>query len=303
MPAQTRVLESAIKFQFQSVRHAGKPEAGIAGLGVGGGAAKKLLRRHGSAVGVMEAAARGELDGWGANVRRTFGGAALPATAERLRRNLAATSICCDAGVLEPQLAALLERAIERCSAVARENHAPPSGRHTSAAAGQPAEAQAAPSSESEAERARRLAWARPDSRVRWRQVQPHAAALAARLAAAGITHAVQHALPNGCIVDVAVFGSPAAAAAATAAGGSGTAQRAAPSKPTAVMLRAACDLVGQAAVPQSATAAQLKGLLHGRARHHSSLLRQSGWSVLDCSCMTALDEAFDACLLHLIQS
>lgn len=268
---------SAIRFQLKSVRHAGKPEAGIAGLGVGGGAAKKLLRRHGSAAGVMEAAAQGELDGWGANVRRAFGGTALPATAERLRRNLAATSICCDAGALKPQLAARL-------------------------AAGQPAEAQAAPSSESEAERARRLAWARPDNRVRWRQVQPHAVALAARLAAAGITHAVQHALPNGCIVDVAVFGSPAAAAAAPAVGGSGTAQRAAPSKPTAVMLRAACDLVDQAAVPQSATAAQLKGLLHGRARHHSRLLRQSGWSVLDCSCMTALDEAFDACLLHFIQ-
>lgn len=239
------------------------------GIGVGSSAAKKLVRRYHTVSGIVAAAECGELAGWGPNVRRQFGSAALPATKEQLFRNLAAVSICRDPSILTPELAAAVADAIRGTSMAAQHTASASDDdtrRRSSIAA---AEAPARLSVSQEAERARRLAWSHPDNALRWQHIAPHAAALSALLTAAGIAHAVQHALPNGCTVDVAVPGGCVRDVGES-------------SPPTAIMLRTACDLVADS---DDGAPGQLLSRLSGRARHHRKLLTRFGWVVLDCDC------------------
>lgn len=257
----------------------GKPEAGIRSLGIGTTAARKLAGRYPTVCAILAAAERGELAGWGTNVQRVFSTAALAATAEQLRRNAAAVSICRDPSILEPALSAAMQAAVKTtCETGPQQLQAPGRPVGGPAADSDPVAVAATGGDGCERERARQLAWSYPDARLRWQHVQPHAKALDAQLAAAGVPHAVQHALPNGCTVDIAVFSS---------SNGNVTADVIAGAEPTAVLLRTACDLVPSRA---DAMPLQLKARLTGRALRHRKLLTRFGWAVLDVDCTEDVD-------------
>ena len=243
---------------------AGKREAGICGIGIGERAAGKLVSRYHTIGAILGAAERGELAGWGANVRRAFSGSNMASTAEILQRNAAAVGICQDTSVLEPALAAAVQATITGSARQAQRPAADAGSDHKSTCGA------AIPAEIAADERARQLAWMHPDAALRWRLVQPHAQALGAQLAAAGIPHAVQHALRNGCIIDLAVFGHTGAL------GSEGAAI-------TAVMLRTAADMLPSCV--GSAAEANLKTRLTARALQHRRLLAGMCNVVIDVDC------------------
>lgn len=272
------------RFKVHPILRTGKPEAGVRSLGVGTTAARKLACKYHTVGAILEAAKRNEFAGWGANVQRVLSVSSLATTAKQLQSNAAAVSICRDPGILRPELAAVLQAAVEEASRIETAKPLPPDPVSSPAtrdcmAAAAAAAAAARNGSFSQTERARRLAWSSPDARLRWWHVRPHAEALGAQLAAAGIQHAVQHALPNGCTLDVAVFRSCHDATETGTGRSSAT--------PTAVMLRTACDMS-----PGRANDAplQLKARLTGRALQHRNLLMRLGWAVLDVDCTGTVD-------------
>ena len=239
----------------------GKPEAGVAGIGIGEKAAGKLVSRYRTISAVLEAAERGDLAGWGVSVRRAFSSSNMAGTAEHLRRNAAAVSICQDTSILEPTLAAAVQAAVSNSSGTARQvaTNVVSSPDRTCGAASS--------GDHAEHERARQLAWMHPDAALRWRLVEPHARGLGAQLAAAGAPHAVQHALRNGCTIDVAVFDRTQIHDAPT----------------TAVMLWTAADMLPSCNKP--AVAANVKARLIARALQHRKRLASFCKAVVDVDC------------------
>jgi hypothetical protein len=249
----------------------GKREAGICGIGIGERAAGKLVSRYHTIGAVLEAAARGELAGWGANVRRAFSGSNMASTAEILQRNAAAVGICQDTSILEPALAVAVQAAVRNSQRFVQQAHRP--------AADVSSERQptcgAAPAVQAEVERARQLAWMHPDAALRWQFVQPHAQALGIKLSAAGIRHAVQHSLRNGCTIDVALCDRTEALGSEAVGPECATV--------TAVMLRTAADVLPGS--NGSANAASLKTRLTARALQHRRLLAGMCNAVMDVDC------------------
>ena len=245
----------------------GKREAGIGGIGIGERAAGKLVSRYLTIGAILGAAERGELAGWGINVRRAFSGSNLASTVETLQRNCAAVGICQDTSILEPTLAAAVQAAVRSgCGTIRQADRiAADAGSNQESTCGA-----AIPAEIAADERARQLAWMHPDAAVRWRLVRPHAQALGAQLAAAGIPHAVQHSLRNGCTIDVAVFDRT------EAVGPEGATA-------TAVMLRTAADVLPGSG--DSAGQASLKTQLTARALQHRRLLAGTCNVVMDVDC------------------
>jgi hypothetical protein len=204
-------------------------------------------------------------------VRRAFSGSNLASTVETLQRNSAAVGICRDTSILQPTLAAAVQAAIRSgCGAIRQADRVAAdvgSDQESTCDAAVPAEIAAD-------ERARQLAWMHPDAVLRWRLVQPRAQALGAQLAAAGIPHAVQHSLRNGCIIDIAVFDRTA---------GTGEALGSEGATVTAVMLRPAADVLPRSG--GSADAASLKTRLTARALQHRRLLAGMCNAVMDVDC------------------
>lgn len=245
----------------------GKPEASVRGIGIGLRAAGKLVSRYRTISAVLKAAERGELAGWGVNVRRAFSDSNVAGTAERLRRNAAAVSICQDAGILEPASAAAVQAAVSNSRGTARK---PQQLAADVVSSPNPTYGAASSVYHAEHERARQLAWMHPDAAQRWRLVELHARALGAQLAAADIPHAVQHALPNGCTIDVAVFDRNETRGSEDAT-------------TTAIMLRTAADMLPSCGEP--AVAADMKARLIGRALQHRKRLAGFCKAVIDVDC------------------
>jgi hypothetical protein len=253
-------------------RSTGKPEAGIRSVGIGDRASGKLVSRYGTIRAILEAAERGELAGWGINVRLAFSSSNLANTAEQLRRNAGAVSICQDTGIVDPMLTAAVQAAIRTSWRPMHQAHQSSAGASDRQA---PGDGIASSVQHAERERARQLAWMHPDAALRWRLVQPHAQALEFRLAAAGILHSVQHALQNGCTIDIAVFDRTDAVDSECAA-------------ITAIMLRTAADLLPTRTAFQGP--ANLKMQLSNRALQHRKLLSSCCKAVVDVDCTAFLD-------------
>lgn len=97
--------------------HAGKREASIGGSGVGGKAAAKLLARYGTLEAVLQAAAAGELKGWGPAAQRLLsgtGGSTSEERAAQLWRNHRLFAASADASVVQPRGMQLLMAALNR---------------------------------------------------------------------------------------------------------------------------------------------------------------------------------------------
>lgn len=233
---------------------AGKREASIRGADVGGKAAAKLLARYGSLERALEAAAAGELKGWGPAVQQLLAGPGSDASsgsgseqqAARLRRNrqlFAANAQPCVVDQLGWQrLAAALE-SLQPAGAPA----------DWASLAG----SAATPSAE--------LAWLQPPHARRWRHLQQLAAQQG------GGWQPQQAATPQGFAVD----------ALAVQRGGSGG---------EATFVVCPCDVApggwakamaaaGQGGTTEDATRL-LMPLLHGAMRHHVKLVQRAGYRV-----------------------
>lgn len=255
-----------------STGYAGKREAGIGGIGIGERTAGKLVRRYHTIGAILGAAERGELAGWGANVRRAFSGSNMASTAEILQRNAAAAGICQDMSILEPTLAAAMQAAVRSGCGATQQAHRPAAGVCSEQ---EPTSGVASLAVQAAHERARQLAWMHPDAALRWQLVQPHAQALGTQLSAAGIRHAVQHSLRNGCTIDVVLFDRTEALG-SEALGSDGATV-------TAVMLRTAADVLPGSG--DAADAASLKTRLTARALQHRRLLAGMCNAVMDVDC------------------
>lgn len=231
----------------------GKRDASVGGVGVGGAAAAKLVRRFGGVEGAAAAAAAGELRGWGAAAEAAL---TRPETLQRLRANLEVFRGEKDpAKVLTPAQQAALA--------------ALPSGTRSAAAPG--------------VRSLNELAWLHPYFVGRWRQAGPLATRLAAQLEAAGARPCrVQATAGPGVPVDVLEGGRAVMVAAPC--------DFAAPQEPPASPPRDLAAALAAGAPPRLADPCGVCSRLNRAAQHHISLLKKAGapplvvpwWAVAD---------------------
>ena len=235
---------------------AGKREASIGGAGVGGKAAAKLLSRYGSLEAVLQAAAAGELKGWGPAAQRLLlgggsGGSGGEDPAAQLRRKCQLFAANADASVVRSQgMKQLLEAldSLQPAQQAAREQPA--------------AGCSLAPAAE--------LAWLQPFHAQRWRHLQQVAAAGQQHPSSRTPWQPQQAATPQGLAVD-GWAEQPGGGRAATfficpgdvAAGGWERALAAA-----------------QQAAAEGDTTRALMPLLSGAMRHHVKLVQRAGHAV-----------------------
>ncbi len=171
---------------------AGKAEAGVKGLGVSAGSAKKLLSKYGSIQAARQAFQRGELPAWSPAVRELLSGP----TSGRLIANIAATSLSRDPDILPAETRSMVSslRHALQTQALAADlwsNVAQPRS-----LADWPVLRQHA---------AAKLAWHVPYARLRWEEVGKTAMAVAEALAAHGVQTDARFATAEGLTVDLMV--------------------------------------------------------------------------------------------------
>ncbi len=171
---------------------AGKADAGVKGLGVSAGSAKKLLSKYGSIQAARQACQRGELAAWSPAVRELLSSP----TSGYLTANIAATSLSRDPDILPAETRSMVSslRHALQTQALAADLRSP---------VAQPPPMADWPKLSQHA--AAKLAWHVPHARLRWELVGKTAMALAEALAAHGVQSDVRIATAEGLTVDLMV--------------------------------------------------------------------------------------------------
>ena len=169
---------------------AGKAEAGVKGLGVSAGSARKLLRKYGSIQAARQACQRGELAAWSPAVREILSGP----TSGKLMANIAATSLSRDPDILPAETRSTVSSLRHALQAQALTADVPVA--QSPSLADWPMLSQNATT---------KLAWHVPYARLRWKQVSKTAIAVAEALAAHGVHINARFATAEGLTVDLMV--------------------------------------------------------------------------------------------------
>lgn len=161
--------------------------------------ARKLLRQFGTIDGVLAAASSGQLKHWGRNVTSALSDKRAEATAQLLRRNEQIFGFCINEALL--QLAAEVGgETRQRLQQYSRNQLSKSTARESAP--------HAAAAVRGEHRQWSDVAWLHPDNVLRWRGVRPQASALSAALQRLQVPHVMQHVLPSGLAVDIALHRS-----------------------------------------------------------------------------------------------